>query len=141
MENENRVILNLMDVESRTDVRNISRTFLLDEFYTFLSEKFSGVRRTGLGEFAVPVAYTKDADGFAKDIYGKIEVSIPNWWDVVGEKRTSKAYNPNAAQYDWEHDLTTPKKLGKEEKIRASLNSYKEYVEPEDMSLMEDEDE
>lgn len=123
-----RVILNLMGVESRADARNIARAFLVNEFYEFLCSKFEGVRRTGLAEFAFPIAYVKDSDGFSKDIYGKVEFSIPNWWDVVGEKRQSKAFNPKNAQYDWENDLTTPKKLRKEAAILEKLDEYKEEV-------------
>ncbi len=123
-----RVILNLMDAGSRADVRNIARTFLINEFYEFLCSKFEGVRRTGLSEFAFPIAYTKDDDGFSKDIYGKVEFSIPNWWDVVGEKRQSKAFNPKHAQYDWENDLATPKKLRKEAAILEKIEEYKEEI-------------
>lgn len=130
-----RIILNLMDVKSRTDVRNIARAFLINEFTEFLASRYEGVRRTGLGELAFPIAYTRDEDGYALDVYGKVELSIPNWWDVAGEKRQSKAYNPKVAQYDWENDLSTPKKLKKEAAIMEIIDQYKEEVEPEDMSI------
>ena len=128
-----KTILDLTDIDTKTTIENISRTQVLHDIEEFLKSKYEGVARVSATEFAFPVAFTKDADGFSTDVAAIISVKIPKHYDVPhpdSDKPTTKRYQIINQSYLWESDVKSKKKMKKEAEWLAIAQAHTVEAEP-----------